>query len=141
MHCVTSVNNKTAPYAALTLRLTLGAMFLAHGLTKVFVFTLPGTAEFFTSLGIPGWIAYPIAMAEIGGGALLILGVYSRWVAISLVPILLGASLAHFRNGWSFSNPNGGWEYPVFLCIVALVVMLLGDGALALRPSRIQRQP
>ncbi|MGQ5524959.1 DoxX family protein [Chitinimonas sp. PSY-7] len=134
------IDYKTAPYAALALRLALGTMFLAHGLTKVLVFTLAGTAEFFASLGIPGWVAYPVVFAEIGGGVLLILGVYSRWVAVSLMPVLLGASLAHFHNGWSFSNPNGGWEYPVFLFVIALVITLLGDGALALRPSQPQRQ-
>ena len=49
---------------------------------------------------------------------------------------LLAASSVHFGNGWGFSNPNGGWEYPVFLAVAALVVALLGDGALALKPAK-----
>ena len=59
--------------AAFVNRLALGAMFLAHGLLKVFVFTLPGTAGFFESVGFPGWTAYPVTLAEIAGGAALIL--------------------------------------------------------------------
>ncbi|MCG8434212.1 MAG: DoxX family protein, partial [Gammaproteobacteria bacterium] len=55
-------------YAALMLRTSLGAMFIAHGLLKIMVFTLPGTAQFFASAGFPGWAAYPVAYAEIGGG-------------------------------------------------------------------------
>ena len=57
------IDAKTAPYAALTLRLALGVMFLAHSLwLKVFVFTMPGTAQFFESLGLPGFAAYTSGM-------------------------------------------------------------------------------
>jgi putative oxidoreductase len=50
----------------------------------------------------------------------------------------------HAPNGWVFSAPNGGWEYPVFLALAALVQALLGDGALALRAASAgvaRRQP
>lgn len=129
------IDTKTAPYAALVLRLALGVMFLAHGLTKVLVFTLPGTAQFFASVGFPGWMAYPVAFAEVGGGALLLLGIAPRIVAALLLPVLIGASTVHFANGWSFANPNGGWEYPVFLIVAALTQVLIGDGALTLKSS------
>ncbi|MFC7094330.1 DoxX family protein [Jeongeupia naejangsanensis] len=129
------IDQRTAPYAALLLRLALGVMFLAHGFTKLLVFTLPGTAQFFASVGFPGWLAYPTTFAEIGGGALLILGVMPRLVAVPLTLLLAGASTVHFGNGWSFSNPNGGWEYPVFLTVAAAVLALLGDGKLALVKS------
>lgn len=129
------IDNKTAPYATLVLRLTLGTMFIAHGLLKVLVFTLPGTVQFFESVGLPGWTAYAVVAAEIGGGALLVLGVYTRWVAAALVPVLLGALGVHAGNGWLFTAPNGGWEYPAFLALAAVVQALLGDGAWALKPS------
>ncbi len=124
--------------AALLLRLALGTMFVAHGLLKVMVFTLPGTAGFFEQVGFPGWLAYPVTFAEIGGGILLIAGVAVRQVAIGLIPVLLGALYVHFGAGWVFSNPNGGWEYPAFLVVAAVVQALLGPGSFALRlPARV----
>ncbi len=130
------IDTRTTPYAALVLRLALGAMFLAHGFTKLLVFTPAGTAGFFASVGFPGWLAYPVIAFEILGGAALLLGVYARWIAALAFFQLLGASSVHFGNGWSFTNPNGGWEYPVFLALAALALALIGDGALALKPSR-----
>ncbi len=126
---------RTAPYAALLLRLALGIMFLAHGFTKLFVFTPAGTAKFFASVGFAGWLAYPIIAFEIFAGVLLILGVYSRWVAVVATVELFVASTVHFGNGWSFTNPNGGWEYPVFLAVAAAVLALIGDGTYALKGS------
>jgi putative oxidoreductase len=135
------IDAKTAPYAAFILRLALGTMFIAHGLMKVFVFTLPGTAQFFASAGFPGWTAYPVTALEIVGGLLLVAGVYSRVVAAGLIPVLIGAATVHLGNGWVFSAPNGGWEYPVFLIVIAAVVALLGDGAWALKPSAFRASP
>lgn len=129
------INTNTAPYAALLLRLSLGVMFIAHALLKLVVFTLPGTVKFFETLGYPGFLAYVVFGAELVGGALLVLGVYTRWVSLALIPILIGAAMVHVPNGWVFSAPNGGWEYPVFLAIASAVQALLGDGALAMRAS------
>lgn len=127
----------TTPYAALLLRLSLGTVFIAHGLLKVLVFTLPGTAQFFEQVGFPGWTAYPVTAIEIAGGALLIAGVATRWVSLAMIPVLLGATSVHVGAGWVFSNPNGGWEYPVFLTVATLVQALLGPGAFTLRlPAR-----
>jgi putative oxidoreductase len=129
--------NDQVQYAAFLLRVALGAMFLAHSVVlKLFVFTLPGTAGFFQSLGLPGWTAYATFAAEAVGGVLLILGVQSRWVALALLPILLGATWVHAGNGWVFSSTNGGWEYPLYLSLLAVVQGLLGDGAFALSPSK-----
>ena len=103
------IDARTAPYAAFVLRVALGAMFIAHALLKYYVFTLPGTAQFFQSLGLPGPLAYLTFWAELAGGALILLGIGSRWVSAALVPILLGALWAHSGNGWLFTAPNGGW--------------------------------
>jgi len=126
-------SNQNSEYAALLLRVTLGVMFIAHGLLKVLVSTLPGTAQFFEQVGFPGFTAYVVTFMEIGGGALLISGIATRWVALALVPILLGALSVHWGSGWVFSSPNGGWEYPAFLVVATLVQALLGSGAYALR--------
>ncbi len=121
--------------AALLLRVALGTMFIAHALLKYFVFTLPGTAQFFGSLGLPGVLGYAVFAAELVGGILLVLGVGTRAVALALVPVLLGATWVHAGNGWLFSAPNGGWEYPAFWTVTLVVQALLGDGAYALRPA------
>lgn len=132
--------SRTAPYAALVLRLSLGTMFVAHALLKLFVFTLPGTAQFFQSLGLPGPLAYATFAAELIGGLLLIAGVGARWVSIALLPVLLGATWAHMGNGWVFSAPKGGWEYPAFLTAATLVQALLGNGAYALANLRTEQR-
>ena len=125
------VDPRTAPYAALLLRVALGAMFIAHALLKYYVFTLPGTAQFFQSIGLPGALAYATFWAELAGGALILAGVYSRWVAVALIPVLIGATWAHAGNGWLFTAANGGWEYPAFLTVAAAALALLGDGRFA----------
>ncbi len=125
-----------APYAITALRVALGLMFLAHSLIlKLFVFTLPGTAQFFISIGLPGWFAYVIFAAEALGGILLVLGIQARWIALALAPVLAGATWAHAGNGWMFGYENGGWEYPAYLTLLALVQWALGDGRFALMPS------
>jgi putative oxidoreductase len=98
-------------------------------LLKYFVFTLPGTAAFFQSLGLPGALGYVTFAAELIGGALLIAGVRTRVVALLLAPFVIGATWAHAGNGWVFTSANGGWEYPAFLSIATLVTALLGNGA------------
>ena len=125
--------NDNHQYAALVLRLGLGVMFLAHGLLKVLVFTLPGTVGFFEQVGFPGWAAYIVTYAEIIGGVLLIAGFAVRAVSLALLPVLLGAVYVHFGSGWLFTNPNGGWEYPAFLVVAAIAQALLGPGKFALR--------
>lgn len=116
-------------YAALLLRVGLGVMYIAHGLLKVLVFTLPGTAAFFSSVGFPGSLAYPTAFFEIIGGVLLVAGIATRTIALGFVPILLGAMYVHWSNGWLFTNEGGGWEYVAFLIVASGAVALLGNGA------------
>ena len=127
------IDQRTAPYAALVLRIALGSMFIAHALLKYLVFTPAGSVKFFESVGLPGPLAYVTIVVELVGGALILLGLGTRWVAAALVPVLLGAAWVHAGNGWLFTAPNGGWEYPVFLVIAAVAQALLGDGAYALR--------
>jgi putative oxidoreductase len=122
-------------FGAFFLRIALGVMFVAHAALKVFVFTIPGTVGFFASLGLPAVAAYATIAAELLGGLALILGVYVRPVAALLVPVALGATWAHSGNGWLFTAPNGGWEYPAFLTITTLAQVFLGAGAFALKPE------
>lgn len=128
-------DTRTAPYSALVLRVALGIMFVAHGLTKLILFTPAGTAKFFESVGFAGWLAWPIIAFEIVAGVLLVTGVYARLIAAVAAVELFAASTVHFGNGWMFTNANGGWEYPVFLAVSAAALALLGDGAFALKPT------
>ncbi len=129
-------DTKTAPYAILALRLVTGALFLTHGLIKLFVFTPAGTAGYFGSIGLPEWLGPLTMVVEIAGGLALILGIVPRLVSAVLVFVLLGAAyFGHGASGFNWSNPNGGWEYPVMWAAVQAALVLLGDGALALVPS------
>ena len=127
------IDSRTAPYAALLLRVSLGALFLAHAGLKVFVFTPAGTAKFFGSVGMPPELAYVVIAAEVLAGVALILGIWTRIVAIAATPILLGAIFTvHGAAGFFFTNPHGGWEFPAFWTIALVVQALLGGGAYAL---------
>lgn len=133
-----SVEDQTVALGITLLRVSLGVMFIAHGLLlKFFTFGLAGTAAFFSSLGLPAWTAYATFAAETLGGAALVLGIKGRWVALALSPIPLGALFtAHAANGWVFSAPGGGWEYPAYLFVLSIAQFLLGDGAYSLAPSK-----
>jgi putative oxidoreductase len=124
-------SNQNADLAALILRVALGVLYLAHSLQKIFVFTLPGAAQFFVSVGFPGWLAYLTTFVELFGGITLLLGVQVRRVALVLLPFMLGALSVHFPNGWGFASPHGGWEYPAFWAVALAVQSLLGNGLFA----------
>jgi putative oxidoreductase len=128
-------------YGIALLRISLGVMFIAHSVVlKHFTFTLPGTAGYFESIGLPGFLAYVVFGMEAVGGILLVLGVRTREVAAAVIPVLAGALWVHAGNGWVFSNAGGGWEYPLYLIVLSGAQVLLGAGAFALsRPSTIKQ--
>jgi len=133
-------NTQPSPYAATLLRVSLGVLALAHGLLKILVFTPAGTVGFFASLGLPAFLAYATIGVEVVGGIALIAGVFTRYVSIAMIPILLGAAFVHSSAGWVFSNEGGGWEFPAFWAVALAVQALLGDGAFALRiPAKNRR--
>jgi putative oxidoreductase len=130
-----AIDPRLAPWAALILRLALGAVFLAHGWFKVSVLGLPGTAAFFERFGFPGWSAYPVAALELLGGLALSVGWRVRPVALALAAVVLGAFRVHWANGWYFGNPDGGWEFLAVLLVGLLAQALLGPGAASLEVS------
>lgn len=134
------IDSRTAPHAAFILRVALGLLFLAHAGLKIFVFTPTGTAGFFASLGLPSWLAYVTILWELAGAVALILGIWPRLAAIAVIPILLGAIFTvHGAAGFFFNNPNGGWEFPAFWIIGLIVLALIGDGSMALRPTPVRK--
>lgn len=128
-----SVSAANVDYAALLLRVTMGISFIAHAWLKYAIFTPAGTVQYFQSLGLPGPLAYVVIAAEFFGGIALILGLWTRWVSLALLPILLGAVFAHAGNGFFFSAANGGWEFPAFWAVALAVQALIGGGAYALK--------
>jgi putative oxidoreductase len=132
------IDGKTAPYAALLLRVSMGILFILHGAyLKIFVFGMAGAGKYFASLGLPDWWAWVVMLYETLGGLALILGIQARWVAAFLgVHLLFAAYLGHAANGFWFNAKGGGWEYPLFWAIACFALALLGDGANALKPSR-----
>ncbi|WP_043360203.1 DoxX family protein [Belnapia sp. F-4-1] len=128
----------TTPYAAALLRIAQGVMFLAHGaVLKLGTFGLAGTMGYFASIGYPAALGAVVIAAEILGGLALIAGLATRWVSLALVPLMLGAMLQHTGNGWVFSAPGGGWEFPAFWTVALLVQAGLGAGAWALDGARL----
>ncbi|MHA3049059.1 DoxX family protein [Acinetobacter sp. ANC 4639] len=127
---------RTAPYAALLLRVSLAILFFAHAGLKFFVFTPAGTAKFFESVGVPGWMAYVTMIWEVVGAIALLVGFKPRLAALALIPVLLGAIFTvHGAAGFWFTNANGGWEYPAFWIVGLISLALIGDGPYHLKSS------
>lgn len=131
------IDLRTATYGLTILRVSLGVMFVSHAWLKYGVFTMPGFAGFLGQVGLPAALAWPIVLAEFAGGLALIIGIQARLVSVALLPILLGALMIHWPNGWVFNAKNGGWEYPAFLIVAQITHILAGDGAFALKPSSL----
>jgi putative oxidoreductase len=128
----------TTPYAAALLRVSMGLLFLAHGaVLKLGTFGLAGTMGYFGSIGYPPVLGAVVIAAEILGGLALVAGIGVRVVSLAFVPLMLGALLQHAGNGWVFSAPGGGWEFPAFWTVALLVQAGLGAGACALDVRRL----
>ena len=121
--------------AGLLLRVAVGALFLAHAWLKYKVFTPKGTAEYFKTLGVPGFLG-PMSIAiEALGGLALVLGAGTRVVAILLIPQMVGTIvLVHGSKGFWFTNEGGGWEYPALWIVCLVAIALVGSGAYAVWP-------
>ena len=129
-------DNRLSEYGALLLRVSMGLLFLAHGiLLKYLTFTPAGTAQYFESIGYPAATGYAVIAAETIGGLMLIAGYRVRLVSLVFIPLMIGATLQHVGNGWVFSAQGGGYEFPVFWTVALIVQALLGPGVLALGRS------
>lgn len=125
-----------ADIAALILRVAVGATMLAHGWNHAFGGgKLPGTARWFTSIGIrPGRVHALFATAtELGAGALLVLGLLTPVAAAGVVGSMAVALVAnHLRNGFFIFRPGEGYEYVLNLVLAGCALGALGGGSASL---------
>lgn len=117
----------------LLLRLALGVVFIAHGLQKFLVDTIPGVASGFGGMGIPvpEVAAVVVAGLEVVGGLLLIVGFGTRIVgALLAVTMAVAMVLVHLPAG--FYAAEGGFEYVMLLALASLALTLAGPGRIAI---------
>ncbi|MFQ5894787.1 MAG: DoxX family protein [Nitrospinota bacterium] len=113
------------------LRLTLGAVFLAHGGLKLADFG--GTTAMVARYGIPfPALGNALSMlAELGGGILFLLGLWIRWAAIPLtVSLLVVPSAVHWP--WGLFIQEAGYEYVLAHLVAIAALSLMGPGRLSL---------
>jgi putative oxidoreductase len=116
--------------ALLILRLALAVVLLYHGVPKVMNFS--ATVGGFQTMGLPApsLSAAFAALAEVGGGLLILLGVLVDVAAVLVIIDMLGAiTLVHWSNGFDFTKV--GWEHPFTILAMALVLALAGPGGIA----------
>jgi putative oxidoreductase len=132
------IDLRTAPYAALLLRLVLGWLFILHIYWK---FAIRGFDAWWAGLhaaGYPTAVVIYVLCAEFAGALLLIPGIFTRWVSLFAVPLMVGASQFWLvRTGFYFTV--AGAELPLLWGVALIVQALLGDGAYALRLPRAAR--
>lgn len=111
------------------LRVVLAAVMIAHGAQKVFTFTLGGTAASFADMGVPAAsVAGPVlAIFELVGGVVLLLGLGTRLVAALNAAAMVGALvLVHLEAG--FFAADGGYELVLVLAAASAALVLTGPG-------------
>ncbi|WP_261176532.1 DoxX family protein [Anaerobacillus sp. CMMVII] len=106
---------------ALILRVTLGIIFLSHGLVK-FQGGIENIAGWFESIGLPGFMAYGVGLLEVIGGIALIVGLGTRVISGLFALLLLGAIIkVKFAAGFL-----DGYAYDVVLLAIAIHLSLNG---------------
>jgi putative oxidoreductase len=127
--------------ALLVLRLAFGAIFIAHGAQKVFIFGFEGTSGSFAEMGVPlASIAGPaVGLLELIGGAFLVLGLGTRIVGVLLaIDMVVAAVLVHLPSGIFASE--GGYELTLALAAAALALALAGAGRVSLDALLVRRR-
>ena len=106
---------------------SIGAIFIIHSLKKFD----PSWQEWLMSIGLPPEMQLPIALAELIGGILLIIGVLTRVTGSVFATILLGA-IFHIRWENGFFVSKGGWEWDLVMLAAVLAIIVTGPGRISL---------
>lgn len=116
---------KKIEVSTLILRLVLGVTFFVHGLVK-FQGGIENIVGWFEAIGLPGVLAYGVALLEMVGGIALIVGLGSRIVSALLVLLMLGAIVkGKLAVGFLGNGQQGaGWELDLALLVMALFIAI-----------------
>jgi putative oxidoreductase len=125
-------DKRCAAYAALVLRLSLATFFILHVYRKFAVIGFDSWWNGLVKAGYADWTLYYTLGAEFAGAVLLIPGIYTRYVALLTLPVLVAVT-RHWaiRKGLWFTD--GGAEFPLAWSMMLLAQIFLGDGAYAVR--------
>jgi putative oxidoreductase len=125
--------DRMQPLALLALRLTLGAVMVAHSYHKVYGH-MHDYAHYVASLGIPTWLGYVSAIVEFAGGILMVLGLFTRCAAIAiLIDMLVAIAKVHWPHGLL---GQGGYEFPLALATISFALIFYGAGPIAIDAIR-----
>jgi len=122
--------DRLQPFGALLMRLVLGVILVAHGYMKIIPKgALYNFTQFVAHLGIPAWLGYVAAFTEFFGGVLLILGLLTRLAALGAA-IDMGVAIVkvHLHNGLTGHNGQPGFEFPLALLAISLMLVFTGCG-------------
>lgn len=121
------------------IRVVVGLVFAAHGWQKL-AGGVPGTAAFLSSLGFPAPEVFAVLLiiAELGGGLLLILGLFTTLAAkLTTIVALVALLTVHLKNG--FFMATGGYEFILVLLVASVSLILTGPGRWALERKLFKR--
>ncbi len=118
-------------WASLLLRVSLGGMDFLRGIGRPLVVGMEDVISGFVAKGFPIWTAYASTIIEIIGGIMLLLGTYTRFACLLLLPVSVGILVYHLPHGWVFHNAGGGWEYPQLIVVGLLATFMMGGGRFA----------
>src|SRR3984957_5934585 len=131
-HLFASITPSSASLALLLARISVGAVFIAHGVNHIFGGgKIAGTSRWFESLGMrPGRLhAWLASLTELGAGGLLLLGLLTPLAGAGVIGVMAGAWIANHRgNGFFIFRPGEGWEYVMVLTLLGVVIATLGPG-------------
>jgi putative oxidoreductase len=107
-------------FGALVLRITLGIIFFVHGIVK-FQSGIDNIAGWFSSIGLPGFMAYGVALLEVIGGMALIIGIGTRLVSVLFALLMVGAIVkVKLAAGFLGNGETAGWEFDLALLAMAI---------------------
>ena len=114
---------KTA-VVSIIMRVVLGIIFVFHGADK-FQMGLSNVEAWFASIGIPGFLAYGVAVLELVGGIMLILGLFTRYLSGLFVIMLIGAIFtAKLSAGLLGNGQSAGYELDLAFILISLYLVV-----------------